>query len=188
MTLNTSKTKAMLISSSSNSRVPTVFSSVELVTSYKFLGVMIDNNMNFNAHISYIVNKAHKRFYGLVQLKRIGVSSEKLCMFYVANIRSVLTYCISAFYSLLSSKQMEALERTQRICTKIILPDVSSYTELLQILSLPTVQDFSLNLYRKKFLNIYACEHPLSKFIPERQSSQRSSVAKSTRKPRKLRV
>ena len=173
MTLNTDKTKAMLLCLSQRTRVPTLFSPVELVSNYKLLGIIIDSNLTFNTHISYVVNKAQRRFYGLVQLKRLGVAREKLSMFYIANVRSVLVYCISAFYSLLSTRQLDSLERTQKLCTKIILPDIGSYTERLEILSLSTIRDFGLNLYRNKFLHIYATDHRLHKLIPERQSTNR---------------
>lgn len=174
MTLNLNKTKAMILRRKPNSIPPVIESPVEIVSSWKFLGVFIDQNLNFHDHINYVTAKAHKRFYCLLQLKRVGVSHDKLCLFYTANIRSVLTYCIPAFYSLLTATQINSLERVQRLCTKIILPATISYSERLAILCIPMLSVFSENLYRSHFFKIVVNQqHPLHKFIPERQSSNR---------------
>jgi hypothetical protein len=178
MTLNTAKTKTMLLKLSPNSRVPTVLSPVELVNSYKFLGVYIDEFLSFNVHVDYVIRKANKRLYGLIQLKRLGICCTKLCMFYISHIRSVLTYCISAFYPMLNGKQLDTLERTQSLCTKIILPGITSYTERLVTLKIPTVKEYSLSQYRNKFMQIYATDHPLSHLIPPRQSDTRRHSAR----------
>ena len=78
MTLNLDKTKAMLIKFSPNTSVPTVFSPVDIVTEWKFLGVIIDQYLSFNSHVAYVVQKAQKRYSSLLQLKRMSVETEKL--------------------------------------------------------------------------------------------------------------
>ena len=116
-------------------------------------------------------------------------------MFYVLHIRSVLTYCVATFFPMLSNKQVDTLERTQSMCTKIIHPDGTSYTRRLEMLGIPTLKEYSLNQYRNKFLLIYATDHPLSnhrsitfflknviglwsKLIPPKQSSSRRHSAR----------
>ena len=59
----------------------------------------------------------------------MGVSQAKLTLFYSAHIRSVLTYCMAAFFSMLSKTHLTTLERIQRLCTKVILPHIESYHE-----------------------------------------------------------
>ena len=176
MTLNLSKTKAMFLTLGPNSKTPpcTLSSPVEIVNSWKFLGVFIDKFLNFEEHTNYITNKAKTRFYALLQLKRMGIAQEKLCLFYTANVRSVLTYCMPAFYSLLTAKQINEIEKIQRQCTKIILPAILSYNERLEILGIPELSDFSLELCRNHFLKILGDQdHQLHMFLPERQSESR---------------
>ena len=103
----------------------------------------------------------------------MGICSDKLNLFYVANIRSILTYGIAAFYSLLSKRQLELLECKQRLCTRIILPDIYSYTKRLQILGLPTVKNFSFKLFKDHFMKIYGTDHVLSSLMPDRQSKNK---------------
>jgi hypothetical protein len=174
MTLNLTKTKAMLITLCSNSKPPTIFSPVDLVDEWKFLGITIDKFLNFNAHITDITSRAKKRFYVLLQLKRMGISKEKLCLFYTSNIRSILTYCIPAFFGFLSNRHKETLESIQKLCTKIILPNEKDYLKRLTILQLPDLKLFSEELCHRHFLKIYNDEnHQLRSLIPEKQSANR---------------
>ena len=96
MNLNLDKTKAMLLTLGANSNAPTVFSPVDIVDQWKFLGVIIDKYLSFSQHVEYVTEKAQKRIFSLLQLKRLSVSTEKLCLFYVAHIRSILTLLYSS--------------------------------------------------------------------------------------------
>ena len=120
------------------------------------------------------------RFSSLLQLKRLGVSTEKLTLFYLENNWSILTYCIAVFFSLLSQRNIDILERTQRMCTRIILPHIDSYTARLTVLGLPTVENFSLSLFRSHFFKIYNNkQHRLSTLVPDRQSNGRRHSART---------
>jgi hypothetical protein len=174
MSLNLTKTKAMLVTISPNSRPPQLQTELDMVNEYKFLGVYVDKHLTFNKHVEYIRDKAFKRFYVLVQLKRLGISFEKLTLFYVSNIRSVLTYCITSFFSYLNKSQKYDLERVQSLCSKIILPEVEDYSERLKVLKIPKLCDFALKQYECHFFKIYSNpDHVLYSFVPERQSFSR---------------
>ena len=47
MTLNLDKTKAMLIKFSPNTSVPTVFSPVDIVTEWKYVGLIVNQYLKF---------------------------------------------------------------------------------------------------------------------------------------------
>ena len=99
-------------------------------------------------------------------------ATEKLSMFYIARIRSILTYCMPATFPLLTKTQIESLVNVQKLCTKMNLPSSESYYERLNVLSLPLLALFSKNLYRTHFLKIMSGEqHQLHSFISERQSA-----------------
>ena len=108
----------------------------------------IDKHRSFNPHIDYITTKAEKRFFSLVQLKKLGVSQDKLSLFYIANIRSVLVYCIAAIFSLLNDTQLNSLEQLQKLCTSIILPHIEHYTYRLESVKIPELRTFSKHQYR----------------------------------------
>jgi hypothetical protein len=169
MKLNLTKTKAMCLKTK-----PLPSSDVEVVTSIKFLGVQIDDHLKFNNHVSYIISKANKRFYALLQLKRMGVDRNKLTAYYCANIRSVLVYAIPAFYSHLTKSAITSIEAIQRKCTKVIVPDIVSYSARLTVLNLVTLDSFMLKLTLRHFNSILTNkEHRLHCLLPKRQSDQR---------------
>ena len=115
--------------------------------------------------MDYVIDKASKRFYALLQLKRLGVSTEKLALFYVSNIRSVLVYCIASFFSQLNDRRKEGLDRVQSLCSKIIL-------------AIPNLCEFSLEQYRCQFFKILNNpDHVLHWFIPELLVIQRTTYS-----------
>ena len=96
MRLNISKIKEMLISFL---RVPMVFDAlsssglnIEIVHTFKLLGVIISSDLTCNAHIDYICTKASKRLYALRILKRSGAPANDLITVFCAFIRPVLEY------------------------------------------------------------------------------------------------
>ena len=124
----------------------------------------IDKHLSVNPHIDYITTKAKKRFFSLVQLKKLGVSQDKLSLFYIANIRSDLV---------LNDTQLNSLERFQKLCTctSIILPHIEHYTDRLEMLKIPELRTFSKHQYPNHFLKIFNdCDHVLFPCIPERQA------------------
>ena len=147
---------------------------IDMVDCWQFLGVTIDKHLNFHENTKAAVRKARKRFYMLVQLKRQGVVTGKLSLFYCTHIRSVLTYGVQAVFSMLTKCQVDSLEAVQKMSTKIILPGISSYHDRLEKLRLPELCVFSRDLYRAQFLKIFHNpKHPLYQHIPSRQSDYR---------------
>ena len=56
------------------------------------LGVIISDDLKWNAHVEYVIAKAGKRLYALRLLKCTGVMPEDMLKAYTYNIRSVLEY------------------------------------------------------------------------------------------------
>ena len=53
------------------------------------LGVIISDELKWNAHVEYVIAKAAKRLYALRLLKRAGVTPEDMLKVYTYKIRSV---------------------------------------------------------------------------------------------------
>ncbi len=64
---------------------------VERVSSFKYLGVNISENLTWTAHIQTQVKKARQRLYHLRQLRKYRVSPAILKTFYSGTIDSILT-------------------------------------------------------------------------------------------------
>ena len=94
---------------------------VECVTTYKLLGIIISNDLKWNEHIDYISKKATKRLYYLRILKKVGANREGTVKVYLTIIRLLLEYGAQVWQDIpefLSNK----LESIQKRALHIIYP------------------------------------------------------------------
>ena len=127
----------------------------------KFLGVFIDNKLSFNQHVDSLITKCNSRVFLLRKLRTIGLDVQGLKTFYFSNIRSVISYAAQAWFSLLGEHNRERLEKIQRSCTKIMLPE-SEYPDRLAILNMTMLSEFLFELSLSHFNKIRHDEgHPL---------------------------
>ena len=84
-----------------NNKQPIILSgsNVNLVESYKYLGVTIQNNLKWNIHVRNQVKKANRRMFHVRCLRKLCVQNNIICLFYNSVVSSVLAYAISCFYS-----------------------------------------------------------------------------------------
>ena len=125
--LNVSKTKEMIWdfrkSCLDSAPIKINNSEVEIVSAYKYLGLIIDDRLSFEQHVKSQIKKANKRLYHIRAMRSIKVSPHIIAMFYNATIPSVLMYTGVAFYGMLTQALKEDLHRPYRICEKIAGPD-----------------------------------------------------------------
>lgn len=105
---------------------------IETVDSFKLLGVTIQNNLKWNAHINITIKKASKRLYFLSKLKRANVPPKDLVRFYITCIRPVLLYACQVFHFNLPEYLNVSLERIQKRAMKIIYGYDISYNSTLE--------------------------------------------------------
>lgn len=70
--INTSKTKKLMISFGKKQDIPCLImegEEIESVNETKLLGVIISDNLNWDAHVKYLVEKASIRLFYLRELK-----------------------------------------------------------------------------------------------------------------------
>ena len=98
--INTTKTVAMLFSFSPNPPPPPPLTlnncPLTTVSSFKLLGVTIDDRLTWNAHTTNIVNSASFRLYMLRRLKTFGLPSSELVNIYKTFILPKLMYASPA--------------------------------------------------------------------------------------------
>ena len=133
---------------------------LELVTSHKVLGLVIQNNLKWNNHIESIVTKGSKRLHILRVLRRGGVEINDLITTYTALIRSLLEYCCVVWHHALPSYLSQELERVQK---RALNPN--PYSEALQLLNLRTL-DKRRNELCVKTLEKISRGGPLVKHLP----------------------
>lgn len=109
---------------------------MERVTSFKFLGIHISQDLSWTTNCSSLVKKAHQRLFFLRTLKKNHLSSDILVNFYRCTIESILTNCITVWYGNCSVADRKAMQRVVKTAQRIAGA------------SLPAIED----IYRKRCL------------------------------------
>ena len=123
LSFNASKCKVLSITRSKN---PFLFdytlngTKLERVQEFIDLGVTLDSHLNWNKHVTKLINKA-KRIMGLIK-RSIGYKAPQSVkrQLYISLVRSQLEYC-TPVWSGLSKENTTAIERVQRAATRYIL-------------------------------------------------------------------
>ena len=99
--LNVSKTKELIIDfrKSGNKHQPIFIKSqeVEIVSEYKYLGVFIDKDLQWNAHTKHVQYKMNQRMYFLSTLSKFHVDKTICTLFYKSLIESIMYFCITVW-------------------------------------------------------------------------------------------
>ncbi len=141
---------------------------MERVSSFKYLGVNISEDLTWTEHIQTQVKKARQRLYHLRQLRKFRVSPAILKTFYSGAIESALTQCISVWYGNSLNQDCKALQRVVRLAERIswsALPSLrdiylkrckSRAAKILKDSNHPGNHLFSLLQSGKRFRNMMA--------------------------------
>ena len=136
LTLNVKKTKEMLIDFRRKSTEIPVLNindeQVERVQCYKYLGVMIDENLNFDKNANYVNKKCQSRIYLLQKLRKLNVNKSVLQLFYRSFTESILTYSFICWHGSLGVKSKNALDRVVNVCSKIVGVRQNGLSELFE--------------------------------------------------------
>ncbi len=95
-------------------------STVERVSSTKFLRVHITEDLTWTTNTMSLSKKAQQRLHFLRWLKRASLLPPILTTFYRGTIESVLTSCITVWYGNCSAADRKTLQRTVNMAAKII--------------------------------------------------------------------
>ena len=155
LTLNISKSKYMIVTNKGN--VPAISvkindTELEQCSSYKYLGVMFDENLNWKAHIDYVCGKISKSIGGLAALRH-RTSLSVLREAYFALINSYVKYGITV-WGTASDRTLEPLKVLLNKAIRIMTfapygpIDVTSLYHDLELLNLKEI----FQLERGKFM------------------------------------
>ena len=141
--LNVGKSKSMLVGSKLHRDIHSPLNIqcgdelIEEVSSYKYLGVMVDKNVTFEAHAEYISGKVSKRL-GTLSRSRKFISADTSPMLYKSLVVSLFDYC-DTVYQVMLAKDLAHLQVLQNKACRIILKQnrFSHATDLHCTLDLP---------------------------------------------------
>lgn len=95
LNINISKTKFMQYRSHNSYELPLQITynqnTIDKVNTFKFLGLIIDQNLNWKGHIDHICNKLNRYVYALKRLRQT-ISTEAALAAYHGYVASVLSY------------------------------------------------------------------------------------------------
>ncbi|KAI4871728.1 hypothetical protein NFI96_002906 [Prochilodus magdalenae] len=101
---------------------------VERVSSFRFLGVHITEELTWTEHTTRVVKKAQQRlFLFLRRLRRFGMDPRILRTFYTCTVESVLTGSITTWYggcTAIERKALQRVVRTAQYITGVQLPNL----------------------------------------------------------------
>ncbi|KAI4905265.1 hypothetical protein NFI96_004844 [Prochilodus magdalenae] len=122
---------------------------VERVSSFKYLGVHISDDLTWTLNTTYVLKRAQQRLYFLRRLRKFGMSPRILSNFYSCIIESILTSCITVWYGSTTVKDRKRLQRVVKTATKI--------TKMAQ----PSLQSiYNLRVHRRAASIIKDPTHP----------------------------
>ena len=133
------------------------FHNLTQVTEEKDLGVIVDEQLNFNKHIEVKINKAN-RMPGIIRSTFRYMDSALFKILYKTLVRPHVEYA-SIIWSSHTKGYKDKLENLQRRATKLV-PQLKnlSYQDRLQSLQLPTLQYRRL---RSDLIYIYKMTHSM---------------------------
>ena len=143
LTFNAKKCKSMNIGYNNpmtkyNLTTPSGTSPLESTRVEKDLGVLVDDQLSFTAHVETAVNKAN-RILGLIRVAYSYLDQTSLRLLYTALVRPHLE-CANAAWSPRYSKDRQLIESVQHRATRLV-PELRQlpYKERLRRLGLPSL-------------------------------------------------
>jgi hypothetical protein len=122
----------------------------------KFLGVWLDNNLNWSTHTRELAHKLGKICFALRVVKRAS-GLETVCTLYHAYFQSLLSYGVLFWGNSASGKQIFRLQK-RAIRAMMQIPKFISckqYFKHLHILPLPCLYIYEVIVYMKSNLNLF---------------------------------
>ena len=132
---NTDKTKELIIDfrTKKDPVLPLVINNqtIEQVEMYVYLGITIDNQLNWNNQSLSVLSKLNQRLYFLRKLSNFRVDNTILSLLYSSIMESVLKFCIIGWGGNITVKNKTQLDRVIKRAGKISHSNFSEFDILL---------------------------------------------------------
>ena len=130
--------------------------------------MIFDEHLKFHSYVDHIIDKTKHALHGRIKLRKAGVRSNSLVLFYKARILSVLLYAAPCWLPHTSQNDKVKLERFRKLCTRIMIPYEEEYGERLSLLKLEEL-NIHLDILCLKYI-AKLCDyddHPCQKFLKD---------------------
>ena len=119
---------------------------LEVVSTYKYLGLLLSNDLSWSEHIKYLCSKARK-ILGLIYRRFYQFSSsESLLQMYISLVRPNVEYA-SQVWSPYRIGEVNSIESVQKFALRMCAKNWNAgYEQLLELFSLPDLQQRRLYL------------------------------------------
>lgn len=121
--LNINKTKEMIVDPRKRRVQHTPIyigeTEVERVTTFKFLGIYISEDLTWSQNTTQLIKKAHTRLYFLRKLKKFGMKTKILSNFYRSIVESIVASSIIVWFGNCTVQQRKELQRVIKTAQKI---------------------------------------------------------------------
>ncbi|CAH1244451.1 MRC2 [Branchiostoma lanceolatum] len=108
----------------------------------KLLGVIVQSDLKWDAHVSHITSQSSKRLFLLRRLKSFKLPVPDLTTVYISYVRPLCEYACPVWSPGLTATQSSQIENVQRRACRIILgSNYTRYREARCYLGLPTLQE-----------------------------------------------
>ncbi|KAI3376216.1 hypothetical protein L3Q82_016730 [Scortum barcoo] len=132
--INVKKTKEMIVDFRRGRHLPSPLyiggTAVEVVSSFRYLGVHISDDLTWSKNTSCLIRKAHQRLYFLRRLRRAGLGSSVLTSFYRCVVESVLSSCIIVWHGSCSAAEKKALQRVVKAAQRTVGCSLPTTTDI----------------------------------------------------------
>ena len=143
--LNVKKTKEMIIDFRQNQTplIPLKIENeyVDVVKSYKYLGFVLDNELNWHKHIDGISTKLSRRLFLLKKLHYFHISNDIIKIFYTSVVQSIITFGISCWGGNITHGDRYRIDRIIRRAEKIMKMELPSQMTLYEEYSYAKVRN-----------------------------------------------
>ena len=148
LSINMDKTKYMLFHPTNKKReidIPELIINnikIERVNSFKFLGITIDNTLNWNKHVDNITTKIKQNNYLLNNIKHL-IPIKSMRTMYYAHIFSHLNYGISVWGQMLNITQLNKIDREHKKSVRYVTKNKykTNYNKLYKELKILKLDD-----------------------------------------------
>ena len=107
----------------------------------KLLGLYIQADLGWSAHVDHIVKQGNRKLFMLKQLRQFYLSPDDLLTCYKTFVRPSCEYGAPAWHAGLTMKQRRRIEFIQKRACRIILgTGYTSYREACMTLDIPTLE------------------------------------------------
>ena len=133
---------------------------IETVQTCRYLGVVLDNKLEWSANIETVYRRGQSRLYFLRRLRSFNVCSDMICMFYHTIIESALFYAVVCWGSCTTDKNCRRLDKLMKKASSVVGRSLDPLSALVE-----------QRMRRKLYSVLENNKHPLHSILAGQRSS-----------------